>query len=859
MSFPESIRADSSGGGGSPAATKRRQVLSIARGQNVGFFFDSDEDHRQVIREFARDGLEQGEKILYLTARRSVAAIQDYFKTLDLPEGLCPRAEQICIVPAQFPPSPLAEPLVDIYRRFLLEQLQLARRQGFSGLRMTSEQLLSIEFLEDPPDRLAYKRQVQALVREQGCVTLCQYDLRFFDSGALLDLLSTHEQVIFGREFHRNLYFVPFDCAQSGRSRITLRACLQNLQAHSHSQQEIQHRVAQQAMVAELGRDALAGMELDDLMAKVVIEISQVLGGDWSRVLELDPAERRLVMRAASGWTPHSGEDRGPSDCLNWTLEGQALLEATRPVVSGDLAQGQPLEFCRPVPEQAVSAACIAIPGHHRPFGVLGVYTRQLRSFAPEDLLFLQSVANILAVAIDRRRTDQEIQQLAYYDRLTGLPNRTLLHDRLDGALSRARRGGHEVAVMFLDLDRFKSINDTLGHASGDELLKIVGQRLIASVRQTDTVARLGGDEFVILLAELDQEGGAADVAQKVLHGLATPVMLGDQEVITTTSIGISIYPEDGEDSGNLLRNADIAMYQAKEQGKNTYRFFSQDLNARVQERVKVETCLRKALERDELFLLYQPQLDLRTGRMVGMEALVRWNHPELGVLTPDKFIGVAEDTGLILNIGQWVITTACKQANAWTAQGFAPLRLAVNISGRQFNHPCFIDQLDHVLESTCFDPARLELELTESTIMENADITIMTLTDVKVRGINLAIDDFGTGYSSLSYLKHFPFDRLKIAQSFVKDVTTDADNAAIVDAVIAVAHSLNIKVIAEGVETRQQLDFLFARQCDELQGFYFGRPIGVDEFTELLRSGFALKDICPFEAKPGSPAPSSS
>lgn len=854
MSYPESMRSEKYSNGPDPDLSPPSSPLSFERGQNVGFFFDGDADHRATLRAFARDGILHGEKILYLTARRPAALIAEYFADLGLPAGTTLLPEQIHIVPATGPALPLKAPLNEIWAEFFLREVECARRQGFSGLRLTSELLWAVEFLQNPGERLVYKRQVQALVHEQRSVMLCQYDMGCFDNSTLLDLLATHQQVIIGREFHRNLYFIPFDRAHPGRDQITLRTCLRNLQDHSRAQHAFQHRVAQQAMVAELGRDALGGMALEELMRKAVTHIPEALSADWCRVLEFAPTDRQLKTYVCSLVLSAGEEGLAVAEPLSQTLEGVALLESNLPVLFPPPGDDRPLACCRPLPAQAVAAAaCVAIPGRDRPFGVLGVYSAQQRCFEQEDLLFLQSVANILAAALDRCRTDREIQRLAFYDRLTGLPNRTLLHDRLEGALSRARRGRHEVAAMFLDLDRFKSINDTFGHASGDELLKVVGQRLVASVRQTDTVARLGGDEFVVLLAELDQEEGVAAVAQKILHELARPVLLGDQEVVTTTSIGIAVFPADGVDSGTLLRHADIAMYLAKEQGKNTYRFFSQDLHARVEERIKVETCLRRALERDELFLLYQPQLDLRTGRMVGMEALLRWNHPELGVLTPDKFIGVAEETGLILPIGQWVVATACLQAKAWQQQGFAPLRLAVNISGRQFNHPCFIDLLDQVLEDTGFNPGLLELELTESTIMENADITIMTLTDIKVRGINLAIDDFGTGYSSLSYLKHFPFDRLKIAQSFVQDVTSDADNAAIVDAVIAVAHSLNIRVIAEGVETRQQLEFLFQRQCDELQGFYFGRPISVDQFTELLRAGFSLKDICPFEATSGA------
>ncbi len=621
--------------------------------------------------------------------------------------------------------------------------------------------------------------------------------------------------------------------------------------SHAVVQHELQRQKKCHQLFAELGRDIFMGVELDRLMEKVVSAIASCLKAECSQILELLPEMRRLRPRAWHGKdaveAPRLFHDSG-AICF----EEHVLMEGTHPVLIGDFEKQAP----KMVPARfgssfdALSAAGIAIPGKASPHGVLIVYSERKENFDQDDLVFLQSLASLLAVAVAQRHADLEIQHLAYFDVLTGLPNRTLLADRIEQVISRARREHREAGVMFLDLDRFKSVNDTLGHSCGDELLKVTARRLADSVRRSDTVARLGGDEFVVVLSDFDQEEGLAGVAHKILENLARPVMLEDHEITTTVSIGIAVFPGDGDTSQTLLRHADIAMYQSKERGKNTYQFFSHEMNTRVQERLTLETSLRYALERKELFLLFQPQLDLVSGRLVGMEALLRWNHPDLGLLTPEKFIPVAEETGLILEIGGWVLDAACRQVNIWKDMGYSALRLAVNISGRQFNHPCFIDMVDHILESTGFDPAQLELELTESTIMENAEVTIMTLTDIKVRGLNLAIDDFGTGYSSLSYLKHFPFDRLKIAQSFVRDVTADPDNAAIVDAVIAVAHSLNIKVIAEGVETRQQLEFLRARHCDELQGYYFGRPLAPEKFQELLEAGFSLKDICPFDAR---------
>jgi diguanylate cyclase (GGDEF)-like protein/PAS domain S-box-containing protein len=455
--------------------------------------------------------------------------------------------------------------------------------------------------------------------------------------------------------------------------------------------------------------------------------------------------------------------------------------------------------------------------------------------------------ARSLAVVIDvteRKRAEREIQKLAYYDTLTGLPNRTLFFDRLSLALAQGRREHRNVGVLFLDLDRFKAINDTLGHVAGDMLLKYVARRLRGCVRESDTVARLGGDEFVVVLPGVHSEQDLTNFAKKILTALSRPVRLGEKKFFTTASIGISVFPLDAEDVDSLLRNADIAMYAAKDRGKNTYQFFSEEMNAKVVEKLGMETRLRLALKKDELFLAYQPQLDMVTGQMIGVEALLRWRHPEAGLISPSSFIRVAEDTGLIIPIGEWVLRTACTQARAWQDAGYPHFRMAINISSRQFDQPDFVDMLDGVLRDTGLSPHSLELELTESIVMENVPETIMTLTDLKVRGVNLAIDDFGTGYSSLSYLKHFPFDRLKIAQEFVRDIPTDPEDAAIVEAITAMANSLGLEVIAEGVEKREQLQFLQDCHCKEMQGFYFARPMIATEMTGLLKQKWRQKPL---------------
>jgi diguanylate cyclase (GGDEF)-like protein len=440
-----------------------------------------------------------------------------------------------------------------------------------------------------------------------------------------------------------------------------------------------------------------------------------------------------------------------------------------------------------------------------------------------------------------RIRAESEIQQLINFDTLTGLPNRNLLHDRLKLAIAQSAREQHLMAVLILDLDRFKRINDTLGHGAGDKLLLAVSQRLTACVRDSDTLARLGGDEFVILLTNVGHEEGISAVAQKILAVLAEPAYVDGHEIYTTGSIGIAVYPMDGEDGHVLLKHADLAMYQAKEQDRNNVQFFSREMNIKVLERMILENSMRKAIEREEFFLLYQPQVDARSVQIVGMEALVRWNHPDLGVLAPDKFIYLAEETGMIIPLGEWVIREACRQNKSWQEQGFPPLRVAVNLSGRQFGQQSLDEAVAAILMETGLDPEWLELELTESTLMKNVEANIQLLRKLKAMGVSLSIDDFGTGYSSISYLKHFPISRLKIDRSFVRDITTNPDDAAIAEIIIAMAQTLKLNVTAEGVETRAQMEFLSFHNCIEMQGYLFSRPVRADAFAQLMKDGIKI------------------
>jgi diguanylate cyclase (GGDEF)-like protein/PAS domain S-box-containing protein len=443
----------------------------------------------------------------------------------------------------------------------------------------------------------------------------------------------------------------------------------------------------------------------------------------------------------------------------------------------------------------------------------------------------------VLGTAFDiteRKRAEDQIKNLAYHDALTGLPNRLLFTDRLSLAVSQAARHHGHLAVLFLDMDRFKVINDSLGHSLGDRLLQGVAERLMACVREADTVARLGGDEFTLLLPGIAHPADVARVAEKILEALKGPFKLEGRELYCTASMGISLFPEDGADAETLVKNADTAMYRAKEQGRDNYQLYTPAMNASAIERLQLESELRRALARNELEIHYQPVLDLATGRVYGVEALLRWQHPERGVVGPSEFISLAEVTGLAVPMSEWILRTACAQARAWHAT-HPKLIVAVNLSARQFQQPDLVDLVKSALEETGLPARCLDLEITETNAMQNAEATIAVLRELKALGVRVSIDDFGIGYSSLSYLKRLPIDTLKIDQSFVRDITTDPDDAAIATAVIALAHTLKLRVVAEGVENEEQLAFLTARSCDRMQGYLFSHPLPARECTAFL------------------------
>jgi diguanylate cyclase (GGDEF)-like protein/PAS domain S-box-containing protein len=488
---------------------------------------------------------------------------------------------------------------------------------------------------------------------------------------------------------------------------------------------------------------------------------------------------------------------------------------------------------------------------HHR-LAMTGTFTGEYRIVRPDDSVrWVEERARAIrssdgkllrydGIVIDiskRKEYEARIEYLADHDALTSLANRNLLADRITQAMAHARRSGDMLALLFLDLDRFKSVNDSFGHSLGDSLLLEVSGRLKHVVREGDTVARQGGDEFIILLTDVQRPQDVTAVAQKIFDAFSTPFHLQGHELFISTSIGATMFPDDGEDIQTLLRNADTAMYLAKEEHGNAFQFYSREMSERALERAELESALRRALDRNEFELFYQPKVDGMSGRIIGAEALIRWHHPVLGMVSPTRFIPMAEEIGLIVPIGDWVIHTACAQNKAWQDAGLRPISVSVNLSARQFNQEGLVNSVAETLYSMGLDAKHLQLELTESMVMNSAELFITKLQELKDLGVQLSIDDFGTGYSSLSYLKRFPLHQLKIDQSFVRDIATDADDAAITSTVISLGHSLNLRVIAEGVETEEQVAFLREHQCDEMQGYFFSKPLPAHDFASLLRT----------------------
>ncbi len=639
-----------------------------------------------------------------------------------------------------------------------------------------------------------------------------------------------------GKERHLSISGEPiFDASGAFRG---YRGIGRDFTERKRAEQAMARQARQQGLMADFGQQALANAPLEQLFDQAVLATARGLDTVYARVLQMGPDGLNLMLRSGTGWK--AGSEAGERN--ESTSRYAHLAGSADPVITGDFAvetRFSPSPLL--VNHHIRSAVEVAIGGANSNLGVLGAYATRPHHFALDSMSFLQSIANTLATAIERERVKQRLIQLAQFDALTGLPNRSLFMDRFAQTLSQSQRNGWKAGVMFVDLDRFKSVNDRLGHGIGDQLLMETSRRLLACVRSVDTVARLGGDEFAIVLSDLTRPDDAALLAQKVVASIARTYELGGQEVHVSASVGVSIYPDDGTEADLLLKNSDTAMYRAKEQGSNNYQFYLPHMNETAMARLAMEAELRGALQRDEFLLHYQPKVDIASGSISGFEALLRWQHPARGLVPPLEFISVLEDTGLIVPVGAWVVHSVCQQLAVWQVAGVLVRPVAVNLSARQFHQRDLDAMIGQILHDTGVDPRLLEFELTESMLMHDPDAAAGMLRNLKARGVRLSVDDFGTGYSSLSYLKRFSLDALKIDRAFIHDVTTDADDATIAVAIISLAHNLKLKVVAEGVETVEQLAFLRSNACDEMQGFLFARPLALDDATRALTECWSL------------------
>ena len=616
---------------------------------------------------------------------------------------------------------------------------------------------------------------------------------------------------------------------------VSLHGTVQDISERKRGEQAIEDRARQQELIVALGHSALANADSGHLFAMAGLAIAQGLGVGFSKVMEFAPDDRSFIVKAGAGWEPAwLGRRISPAD------GGIRLAEilAGKPSIIDDFPAEHSVSTSAILRAHGISSGVeVPIVCSDGPWGVLGGYSRDVRTFTVEHLDFLKSIANILATGIVRRRGEEQLLHLAHYDPLTNLPNKLLFIERLEAAIVRSNLSWTRTAVLCLDLDRFRNVNDAFGQGQGDRLLQEVARRLAASTRVSDTLSRQGGDEFLVLMPVIETGEDPARVAEQMIRSLDSPVGVGfDEAVVVTGSIGIACFPNDAQDAETLLRNADAAMYAAKQAGRSCYRFYSDEMNFRARERLLMETNLGKAIARSELFLQFQPQVAMGTEAATGVEALVRWRHPILGVVPPGRFIPIAEESGLIVPIGNWVLEAACRQQAQWVREGIAHGRMAVNVSAIQFRQPSFLTTVSQTLERTGLDPRFLELELTESVVFRGIEGGLEKLTALNKLGVTIAIDDFGTGQSNLSYLSQFPIQHLKIDRSFVKGIPADKENAALARAIVSMGHSLGMTIVAEGVETREQAEYLQSMWCDEAQGFYYSRPLAPEDCVAFLR-----------------------
>jgi diguanylate cyclase (GGDEF)-like protein/PAS domain S-box-containing protein len=620
---------------------------------------------------------------------------------------------------------------------------------------------------------------------------------------------------------------------------VRMIGAMADISSRKQAEERIHNQALRQRLIAEFGQQAFASSDVEDVLARAVELVTVALSADYCSVLELDEGGKQLLIKAESGWPSELGPRRTVPIRPGGRIE--FVLSHREPLIIEDLATDERFPNSPLLKLGVRSGIQVPVFGTAGTFGIFGAHARAERHFGQDDASFLQSVANILAVAIERRSAERRLERLAQFDSLTGLPNRHLFHDRLLKTVAHARRSGEPMAVLFIDLDRFKLVNDTQGHSAGDKLLKEAAVRLSQCVRSGDTVGRFGGDEFGAIVSELSKPGDAGVVAQKVLDALAQPFKLDAHDTYVSASIGITLFPADGDNPEALVMNADTAMYRAKEQGRNTYQYFTREMNERALQRVQMDAALRRAIDHKEFLLHYQPKVDLKSRLICGFEALLRWQHPERGLVLPGEFVSVLEDSGLIVTVGEWVLGEVCEQIQAWRREGLAVVPVTVNVSARQFQQKDFESIVRRILREASVDPSLVQFELTESLLMSDPEGAARTLRGLKDSGVKISVDDFGTGYSSLAYLKRFPIDALKIDHSFIRDITTDPEDSMITLAIIGLAHSLKLKVVAEGVETREQLDLLAANGCDEIQGYYFSVPDTAEKCAKMLRENRSL------------------
>jgi diguanylate cyclase (GGDEF)-like protein len=598
---------------------------------------------------------------------------------------------------------------------------------------------------------------------------------------------------------------------------------------------KLERNAAQQAAVARLGIKALEGAHLEELIAEIAAEVQAVLDVDVAAVFEFDTIERFARLRGAVGV---ADEDRPAriglcTDLPQLTADGRALVvedwEQERRFLMPDAFRNARVR----------SGVAVQVPGEAGPFGLLCAQTKALRTFSTDEINFLRALANVLADAIERVRAEERTRHQALHDPLTGLPNRALFADRLSQALAHARRSGASVGVVFLDLDQFKLVNDSLGHGAGDALICALARRLDDSLRAGDTVARFGGDEFVLIADELSGPEEAVAIAERTLAALEQPFTVSGVELFVSGSLGVAVSQGGGRGAEDLIREADAAMYRAKDRGRGCVELYDEPMRALATERLRTVNELRRALEHDELRLHFQPIVDLDGGRMTAVEALVRWQHPERGLLGPGEFIPVAEESGLVVALGEWVFRAACRQSAAWAAEDpdRPPLPISVNLSARQVFHPNLVERLETILAETGANPSALRAEITESAIMEETDASVATLHALRDLGITLVLDDFGTGYSSLAYVRRFPIDVLKIDRSFVADLDSEdaGDAGAIVEAIVSMARGLRVHVVAEGIESPAHAERLQELGCTSGQGYLYARPLPPEDVPALI------------------------